>query len=467
MACTTPAQSTVAPPTGATDPDPCALLERFGLSRGHTAVVGLQWGDEGKGKIVDLLAPSFDLVVRYNGGANAGHSVQVGDERYALHLIPSGILYPDKINVLGNGVVIDPEQLVKEIQALRQRGVQVGDNLRISDRAHVVLPYHKTEDVLFDQAVASAWNSGEPIGTTGRGIGPCYADKALRSTAVRVADLLDEPRLREKLARIVAVKNVILGALAQRCGRAFEPFDADRIFQQLQPQIQALRPHVCDAAQLLHQAMDQNKRLLFEGANATLLDIDHGTYPFVTSSNCSSLGVHTGAGIPGQRVTGVLGIVKAYQTRVGGGPMPTELTDATGQRIRDRGREYGTTTGRPRRCGWLDLVALKYTAMVSGATAIALMLLDVLAGLEEIRVCVGYRYRGRLLEGYPADADVLAQVEPVYETLPGFAQEIVDCRRFDELPPASQAYIQHIERFVGVPVVMVSVGPRRNQTVLR
>ena len=447
------------------------LLERMDLTAGHAAIVGLQWGDEGKGKVVDLLAPGFDYIVRYNGGANAGHSVQVGDQRYALHLIPSGILYEDKTNVLGNGVVIDIEQLGIEINQLAERDIQVRDRLRISDRAHVVMPYHKVEDVLFDQAVAQTWNSGntEAIGTTGRGIGPCYADKALRSTAIRVADLFDEDRLHDKLTRIVAVKNTVLGALAQRCGQDFEPFDADALFEQTKAHRDLIGSYVCDTAQLLHGAIESDKRLLFEGANATLLDIDHGTYPYVTSSNCSSLGVHTGTGVPGHKVKQVMGIVKAYQTRVGGGPMPTELDDAVGQQIRDRGNEYGTTTGRPRRCGWLDLVALNYTATVSGATGLALMLLDVLAGLEELKVCTAYRdaKTGRTLEAFPADADVLGEVEPVYETLPGFADEIAGCRRMADLPDAARRYIQRIEDHVGVPVVMASVGPRRDETAMR
>lgn len=451
----------------ASDAGAAVTPDQLGLETGHCAIVGLQWGDEGKGKIVDLLSRHYDLVIRYNGGANAGHSVQVGDERYALHLIPSGILYRDKLNVLGNGVVIDPAQLVHEIDTLRARGVTVGDNLRVSDRAHLVLPYHKSEDALFDEAVAKAWDSAKPIGTTGRGIGPAYADKALRSTAVRVGDLRNLDRLYETLERTVAVKNVLLEALASRCGRAFEPFSAERIFDELKSQAALLMPHICDTTALLHEAMDQGKRLLFEGANATLLDIDHGTYPYVTSSNCSSLGVHPGAAMPGHKLGHVVGIAKAYQTRVGGGPMPTELHDAVGQHIRDQGHEYGTTTGRARRCGWLDLVALRYTTRLTGTTGIGLMLVDVLAGLDELKVCTGYRYNGRTLTEFPADADVLAAVEPVYETLPGFAEPIDHCRAFDELPAPCQTYVKRIEDFVEAPVVMLSVGPRRDQTVVR
>ena len=446
---------------------PSETLERLGLAEGHCAVVGLQWGDEGKGKVVDLLAREFDLVARYNGGANAGHSVQVGDKRYALHLIPSGILSRDAINVIGNGVVIDPAQLVKEISTLRADGLTIGDNLKISDRAHLVFEYHKKQDALYEQAIAQAMGEKGAIGTTGRGIGPCYADKALRSMAIRVGDLLNEKTLAEKLDRIVKVKNTVLGALAAQCGEAYEPFDAGPLLDDTLKLAQVLRPHICDTGHLLHESSKAGKRLLFEGANAALLDIDHGTYPYVTSSNCSSLGVHTGTSIPGHQVANVLGIVKAYQTRVGGGPMPTELFDAIGDRIREVGKEYGTTTGRPRRVGWLDLVALKYTARLSGATGIALMLLDVLAGLPELKVCTGYRYNGERLENFPADANVLDEVEPIYETVPGFEQSVEDCRSFDELPEHAKAYIRKIELFVGVPVVLASVGPARDQTVLR
>jgi adenylosuccinate synthase len=442
-------------------------LSSLGLETGHCAVVGLQWGDEGKGKVVDLRAGRYGLVVRYNGGANAGHSVQVGDKRYALHLIPSGILSKQALNVLGNGVVIDPAQLVKEINGLRNEGIEIGDNLKISDRAHLVFEYHKVQDVLYDHALAHAMGGSAAIGTTGRGIGPCYADKALRSMAIRVGDLLDEKLLADKLKRIVTVKNAVLAALAQQCGQAFVPFSAEALLKDALTHAKVLKPHICDTAHLLHTSMDAGKRILFEGANATLLDIDHGTYPFVTSSNCSSLGVHTGTGVPGHKVKNVLGIAKAYQTRVGGGPMPTELKDATGDRIREVGREFGTTTGRPRRIGWLDLVALKYTATISGATGIALMLMDVLAELPELKLCTAYKHNGKTLANFPADAGVLDSLEPVYETVPGFGRPIDNCRGFDDLPDNARAYIKKIEKHVGVPVVLVSVGPRRDQTVLR
>ncbi len=443
---------------------------RLNLKPGHAAIVGLQWGDEGKGKIVDLLTEHFDIVARYNGGANAGHTVCVGDKKYALHLIPSGILYPDKLNVLGNGVVIDPQQIVKEIRELQEQGLKLADNFAISDRAHVVLPYHKLQDALQEAAFVlptEREEGKEAIGTTGRGIGPCYADKALRSTAIRMADLRDLETLQHKLERIVPIKNATLKGLADYAGESFEPLQVDDIMDWLKPLAEVLVPYLADTAPLLHQKIQDGQRVLFEGANATLLDIDHGTYPYVTSSNCSSLGVHTGTGVAGHYVTNVIGIVKAYQTRVGGGPMPTQLDDATGERIREVGREYGTTTGRPRRCGWLDLVALKYTATVSGATALSIMLLDVLADLPELKVCTAYTYRGKTIDQFPSDADVLAEVDPVYETLPGFKGPLQDVTGYDDLPAEARGYLDFIADFVGIPVVLVSVGPKRSQTILK
>ncbi|MEM9111271.1 MAG: adenylosuccinate synthase [Planctomycetota bacterium] len=460
------------PPTASgTTTEPKTLIERLGLKPGHATIVGLQWGDEGKGKVVDMLAAEFDAVARYNGGANAGHTVVVGDQTYKLHLMPSGILYPGKVNVLGNGVVIDPEQLVSEIVGNRERGLAVDTStLYISNRAHLVLPYHKTQDRLQEAAYTmpnALDQEVEGIGTTGRGIGPCYADKALRSTAVRVADLLDLETLRHKLHRIVPIKNATLQALAQYTGETIEPIDADALLGWLKPLAQVLAPHITDTAALLHEVTLADKRILFEGANATLLDIDHGTYPYVTSSNCSSLGAHTGTGVPGHRVGNVIGIVKAYQTRVGGGPMPTELSDATGDRIREVGHEYGTTTGRPRRCGWIDLVALRYTASVSGATAICVMLLDVLADLPELKLCTGYKVNGDVTDRFPVCSEDLSKVEPVYEALPGFVGPVDACRSIGELPENAQAYLKFISDYLGVPVVLASVGPKRDQTAAR
>ncbi len=459
------AQAVAAPTAGPGD-----LLERLGIAAGHAAVVGLQWGDEGKGQLVDLLTARYDAVVRYNGGNNAGHSVHIGDQKFALHLLPSGILYPDKLNVIGNGVVIDPSLetgILKEITGLRERGVQVGDNLRISDRAHVVLPYHKVQDALYDGAVAQAWESNAAIGTTGRGIGPCYADKALRSTAVRMGELLEPDKLRSKLQRVVSIKNGLLKALADQCGQPFEPFDPGVIFEQAAAQGEALRPFITDTFRLLHDTIDGGKRVLFEGANAALLDVDHGTYPFVTSSSTSALGVGSGTGLPGRCLNHVVGVAKMYTSRVGGGPHPTELNDAIGEHIRNNGNEFGTTTGRPRRCGWLDLTAVRYSAQLNGATALCCTGLSVLSGLEELKVCVGYDHRGRRLEHFPPDADVLAEATPVYETLPGFSEQIGDARDFDELPGAAKRYIERVEAFVGTPVRVVCVGPRRDQALPR
>ncbi|MBB6428767.1 adenylosuccinate synthase [Algisphaera agarilytica] len=446
------------------------MIDRLNLKPGHAAVVGLQWGDEGKGKVVDLLTAGFDVVARYNGGANAGHTVCVGDKKYALHLIPSGILYPDKLNVLGNGVVIDPEQVVKEITGLRAQELKLDDNFVISDRAHVVMPYHKAQDALQEAAYVmpnALDQTIEGIGTTGRGIGPCYADKALRSTAVRMSDLKDFDELKHKLHRIVPIKNATLAALAQYANEAFTPINVDELLAWLKPLAEQLVPHLTDGAGVLHDRIQKGDRILFEGANATLLDIDHGTYPYVTSSNCSSLGVHTGTGVAGHHVTNVIGIVKAYQTRVGGGPMPTQLDDETGERIRQVGREFGTTTGRPRRTGWLDLVALKYTATVSGATGMAIMLLDVLAGLPKLKVCTAYEIDGQRTTNFPADIGVFSKAKPVYETLPGFPEDVTECTDYDQLPEAARGYLKFVEDFLGVPIVMVSVGPKRSQSIFR
>ncbi len=454
----------------ATEPTGDDPLARMSLTEGHAAVVGLQFGDEGKGQIVDLLTRHFDLVVRYNGGANAGHSVQIGDQKFALHLIPSGILSQSTLNVVGNGVVIDPAQILKEIDALRERGIEVGDNLRISDRAHVVFSYHKCQDALMECAQGISGGDRTKIGTTGRGIGPAYADKALRSTAIRMGDLLDEARLRRRLHHIVQIKNVMLEALARHCGQEaepFEPIDADALADENLAYAERLRPMICDTTHLLHQALGDGRHLLFEGANAALLDVDHGTYPFVTSSHCSSLGVYSGSGVPGSSLRQVIGIVKLYTSRVGGGPFPTELHDDSAQRLRDVGGEYGTTTGRPRRCGWLDLVALRYTARLCGVTTLACTGLSVLAGLEKIRVCVGYRHNGGTLDHFPADSAVLEAVEPIYESFDGFSGPIDRCASFVDLPREARRLIEFIEQFVDVRASMVCVGRRRDQILFQ
>ncbi|MFO0873739.1 MAG: adenylosuccinate synthase [Phycisphaerales bacterium] len=431
----------------------------------NTAVVGLQWGDEGKGKIVDLLTAEHDVVVRYNGGANAGHSVVVDGERYALHLIPSGILYPDKRCVIGNGVVVDPEKLLEEIDGLRRRGVVVGDNLTVSDRAHVVMPYHKEHDAALERMLSVRARAGDAdlsIGTTKRGIGPAYADKVHRSTAIRVGELLDPPRLRRRLDVICRIRTAELAAL----GVDTSPLDPIELSERFARLGARLAPHVADTAYLLHDCLRDGRRILFEGANACLLDIDHGTYPYVTSSNCSTLGIPAGTGVPGNRIGRVLGIMKAYSTRVGAGPFPTEQENEIGHRIRERGREYGTTTGRPRRCGWLDLVAVRYSAMICGVTGLACMLLDVLSGFDELRLCTRYRLPdGTVTDRFIPDAERLGGVQPIYETMRGWSDEIVDASDRRRLPEAAQAYLARIEAVVGAPVEIVSVGPERRQTI--
>ncbi len=431
----------------------------------HTAVVGLQWGDEGKGKIVDLLTQHHDAIVRYNGGANAGHTIVVAGERYALHLIPAGILNPDKLNIVANGVVVDPVKMLDEKEGLAKRGIKVDQNLRVSNRAHVVLPWHKTLDEALENLLAGKSTGkaeDESLGTTRRGIGPCYADKITRASAIRVGDLLDENRLAERMRSVTAIKNAQL--------RAFDPsfstFDSDALTKQYAAIGRSLAPHVTDTVYLLHDLMKAGKRLLFEGANACLLDIDHGTFPYVTSSSTASLGIPSGTGVPGAHIQTVIGIMKAYTTRVGAGPFPTEQNNSTGQYIRERGREYGTTTGRPRRCGWLDLVAVKYSAMLCGATKLSIMLFDVLAGLDTLQVCTAYEVNGERTDRFLPDAIDLAGAKPVYRSMPGFAEDITKCRRLADLPANARAYLDHIAEFVGVPVGIVSVGPDRSQTLM-
>lgn len=449
-------------------------------------VVGLQWGDEGKGKVVDLLAAEHDAVVRYNGGANAGHSVVVRGERFSLHLIPSGILYPSKLAVIGNGVVLDPDKLLEEIDGLKARGVDVS-GLVVSDRAHVVMPYHKFEDAAREEALKSARlqraseggsESGgvSEIGTTRRGIGPAYAEKVHRSGAVRVRDLLSPAMLSERISAAIETKRSLPGSAGDAA------FDAERVTAWALEVGEALRPMVRDTVYLLNGMVASGKRVLFESANGTLLDVDHGTYPFVTGSSCAIAGVGTGSGVPVQRVGRVIGVMKAYSTRVGAGPLPTELAGpgpegAIGDRIRTRGREFGTTTGRPRRVGWLDLVAVKYSAMINGATGLALTMLDVLAGMETIRVCTGYGAAGGagagagggggVSERFVPDAEGLGKVEPRYTDLPGFGSEIGACRARADLPREARAYVEFIESQVGLPVELLSVGPGREQTIVR
>jgi adenylosuccinate synthase len=430
----------------------------------NTAIVGLQWGDEGKGKIVDLLTAKHDVIVRYNGGANAGHTVVVGDEKYALHLIPSGILYEDKQCIIGNGVVVDPVQLIKEIDTLRDRGIEVGDNLRISNRAHVVMPYHKEHDAALEQKLSQIAGKGDQsIGTTKRGIGPAYADKVHRATAVRMGDLLDPKALLDKLKVTCSIRCAELTAL----GVDAPPLDADALADEYAAYGRRLAPHIIDTVYELHDCVNAGKKILFEGANACLLDIDHGTFPYVTSSNCSALGIHAGTGLPGKYVNEVVGIMKAYSTRVGGGPFPSEELDEIGEQIRERGNEYGTTTGRPRRCGWLDLVAVKYSAMICGTTSVACMLLDVLSGFDELKICTAYELEdGSTSTRFIPDARLLAKAKPIFETFQGWPEEIDHITSPDDLPENAKAYLDFISKYLDLPISIVSVGPKRSQTVM-
>ncbi len=439
---------------------------------GNVSIVGLQWGDEGKGKIVDLLTEHFDYAIRWNGGSNAGHTVKVhspgkeGGEtkKYAFHLIPSGILRPSCTSVIANGVVIDPLKLLEEIDTLITQGIQIEENLRISAGAHVVFPYHKLQDQLAEAAAAEAGGGGK-IGTTGRGIGPCYADKANRSTAIRLIDLLDDERLKNKLQRTLEYKNALFASLYPSART--EKLQWQPMFEQYRACGEQLRPFVTDTTRLLHGAWKAGKRLLFEGANAVLLDLDHGTFPFVTSSNCGT-GLSVGTGLPAKAVDTTLGVVKAYSTRVGSGPFPTEQDNEIGNRIRERGHEYGTTTGRPRRCGWIDAVALRYTAAITGATGLCIMLLDVLSGFDELRICTHYEMAGRgKTDWFPADALELEKAGPVYESVKGWSESLDSTTKFDGLPRNALHYLSRLEEHIGVPVKIVSVGAARHQTLLR
>lgn len=424
---------------------------------GSTGVVGLQWGDEGKGKVVDLLLADFDVVVRYAGGANAGHTVVIGPESFALHQLPSGILRPEVVCVIAGGAVVDPAVLLGEIASLRQRGVKVADNLRLSDRAHVVFPYHRREDVLAERAARAE----SKLGTTARGIGPCYADKHARHWAIRVCDLYPADHLRRRLAAVVAHKNAYLaGVYGER-----ELFDADRLAEEYLAFAEELRPFVGNTTVLLHRLRRAGRRILYEGAQGALLDVDHGTYPYVTSSSAAG-GIASGAGVPPTAVQSIVGVVKAYATRVGAGPFPTELTDGLGETIRQRGREFGTTTGRPRRCGWFDAVAGSYAAMLAGPTCLAVLHLDTLSGIDPLKVCVGYQIDGGPLDEFPADIERLRRVEPIYETLPGWTEDISACRRVRDLPDAARTYLRFISERLGAPVRMIGVGPAREQVIV-
>jgi adenylosuccinate synthase len=422
------------------------------------SVIGLQWGDEAKGKLVDLLAPSHDCVVRYQGGANAGHTVVCGPEVYKLHHLPSGILHSDVRNFITPGVVIEPRTLLAELGGLENRGLQPKTNLMISDRAHLVMPWHLLEDqILNGQSVM-----GESIGTTLRGIGPCYRDKVGRNHAMRIIDLLQSD-LRERIARIVQSKCKWFENMGMQ--DAVTQLDADEIWRQAEAWGEALKPMIGDTTYELLDELDSGRRLLMEGAQGALLDIDHGTFPFVTSSNSSGVGISAGSGIPARWIRRVIGVAKAYSTRVGGGPFPTELHCETGEKIRQLGKEFGTTTGRPRRCGWFDAVAVRYTARLSGVDTLAIMMMDVLSHFSELKICIAYEIDGQRVDRLPSDSGMLRRVQPVWESLPGWNQDVSGARSLEDLPSVAIDFLQRISQLIGIPIGIVSVGPDRKQTI--
>ncbi len=425
---------------------------------GSTCVVGLQWGDEAKGKIVDLLCDHHDVVVRYQGGANAGHTVVHEGKTYKLSLVPTGILREGIHCVIGNGVVVHPPALLQEIETLAGQGIDIGQRLHLSDRAHVILPYHLAEERLTEESASTA----DHLGTTRRGIGPCNRDKVGRVHGVRVADLYHPTHFRERLKRIVDYKNRLLSAMLPD----FTPLDASAVAEEYLEHAERLRHHVTDTTGWLHRALGEGQRLLFEGAQGSLLDVDHGSYPYVTSSSSSAAGIAAGSGVPTRQIDRWIGIVKAYTTRVGGGPFPTEQDNPTGERIRRVGREYGTVTNRPRRCGWFDAVAAGYSARVCGATEIAIMLLDVLSGIDELQVAVAYEKNGQRFSELPASLADFELCRPVYETLPGWYEDLTGVRSWPDLPVQARSYVCFVARKVGVPASIVSVGPDRRQTIL-
>lgn len=418
-------------------------------------VLGAQWGDEGKGKMTDYLAEEAEVIVRFQGGNNAGHTVEVGDKQYKLHLIPSGILYDNKLNIIGNGVVVDPKALFTEIDYLEGEGVKVTpEKLIVSDRAHVIMPYHKILDKLKEKA-----RGKNDIGTTGKGIGPCYTDKFERS-GIRVCDLIKENIFKEKLKENIDSKNkYIVNVLGG------EELNYNEILSEYLELAERLKPYVQDTSVRLYDEIKQDKTVLFEGAQGMLLDIDYGTYPYVTSSNTTACGVASGSGIGPTMVTNAVGIAKAYTTRVGKGPFPTELDNEIGGWIREKGHEYGVTTGRSRRCGWLDAVILKTTVRVSGLTSICVTKIDTLAGLEKLKICVGYKFNDKVIDYFPASLDDLAKCEPIYEEFDGWSEEVANARSYDELPENAKKYLTRIEELTGTKISIVGVGPRRDQTI--
>ena len=428
-----------------------------------TCVVGLQWGDEAKGKIVDLLSAEHHFAVRYNGGANAGHTVVWGDRIFKLSLLPTGVLHPHLHAVIGNGVVVYPPRFIEEVDQLIQGGVQVSSNLSVSEHAHVIFPYHMEEEKLTEQGGSGS----NAIGTTGRGIGPCYQDKVGRTCGIRVGDLLKPDFLRERLKFIVPRKNQLIQAFT---ATPVKPFDANQLADQYLGYAERLKPFIKNTTKILHDGIKAGKSLLFEAAQGSLLDIDHGTFPYVTSSSSLPSGIWAGSGVSTRKVDRIIGIIKAYTSRVGRGPFPTELADGPrglGERIRRIGREFGTVTGRPRRVGWLDAVALRYTSVLADVDEVTLMLLDVLSGLEEVFICTGYDIDGSRVTDFPSDAFELAKCKPVLERLPGWREDVTKARKWADLPANAQRYVDRIAELLNLRVSMVSVGPDRAQTIMR
>ncbi|WP_211655697.1 adenylosuccinate synthase [Planococcus alpniumensis] len=415
-------------------------------------VVGTQWGDEGKGKITDFLSEHAEVIARYQGGNNAGHTIIFGGETYKLHLIPSGIFYKDKTSVIGNGMVVDPKALVQELKGLHDRGVTT-ENLRISNRAHIILPYHIKQD-----EVEETRRGANKIGTTGKGIGPAYMDKAAR-VGIRMADLLDHVVFEEKLRMNLKEKNRMFEKFYET-----EGFTVEEIMEEYYQYGQEIAKYVTDTSKVLNDAFDAGRRVLFEGAQGVMLDIDQGTYPFVTSSNPVAGGVTIGAGVGPTNISHVIGVCKAYTSRVGDGPFPTELFDEIGDKIRTVGKEFGTTTGRPRRIGWFDSVVVRHARRVSGLTDLTVNSIDVLTGLDTVKICTAYRYQGELITEYPANLRMLADCEPVYEEMPGWSEDVTSCKSLDELPDNARHYLERISQLTGVQISIFSVGPDRNQT---
>ncbi|MFB3904957.1 MAG: adenylosuccinate synthase [Acidobacteriota bacterium] len=420
----------------------------------NIVIVGTQWGDEGKGKIVDLITERFDIVARYQGGHNAGHTVGIEGRKYVLHLIPSGILRPGKICVIGNGVVLDPAAFAEEVRTLTSAGIDVAGRLFVSNRAHLIMPYHRAIERAEENALK------EKIGTTSRGIGPCYEDKMGRR-GIRVADLLYPDLFREKVRAKLEFKNRLLCSVYHA-----EALDAAEIANDYLSLASQVLPFVTDTAEFLNHAVREGKTILFEGAQGTLLDVDHGTYPFVTSSSATAGGACTGTGIGPSLIDGVIGIAKAYTTRVGGGPFPTELTDEVGRRIQERGAEYGSSTGRPRRCGWFDAVVVRYAALLNDLTTLVITKLDVLDELDEINICVGYQFRGEKMRFFPTDMAVLNEVKPVYETHQGWKQDTSRIRRYQDLPQLARSYLARLSELIDTDISIISTGPNRSETII-